>query len=165
MKKLSMVFASGLFASILLVSGCGSAVQDTAAVNPGSKTPDASAPAPAAVSIAFGREGGNIKPYTIIIDAQGKITSDYPSDCIKKGVVLDSAQLAALKTKVSQDSFNSLPAQIGSHLTMPDRASLFIQVMTDGKEKKVDLLSGTNAVFTDVLDSLNAAAVKKDCQI
>lgn len=70
-----------------------------------------------------------------------------------------------LKSKVWQSGFIALPAQIGSRLPMPDRASLFIDVATAGSDKKVDLLSGANAVFTDVLDSLNAAAVKKDCQV
>lgn len=159
-------------ALIVVTSGCGTSGQTTNSSAPGglpTSLPAITQPSTASttklLSTSFGREGGNIRPYSIVIDEKGTITSDYPSDCIKKGSALSAPELKTVLDKATTDAFTQLPAQIGSHLPMPDRASLFVEVTTSQGTKKVDLASGTNTTFTDLFDYLTSAATKPSCRI
>jgi hypothetical protein len=75
---------------------------------------------------ALGRTGGNIRPFTVSIDADGRVSVSGPVQAGR--TKLSRAQLAAL-TKVAADvRFTTLPKTTNCAGTLPDVASTFVRV-------------------------------------
>lgn len=85
-----------------------------------------SASATAQRGYAFGRVGGNIRPYTITIAATGEVRV---SGSAKTGrAKLTAAHLAMLKRIATAVHFESLPAATACPATNPDVAATFVRV-------------------------------------
>jgi hypothetical protein len=75
---------------------------------------------------AFGRVGGNIRPYTVTISTAGVVTTTGPASVrLQK---LTKQQLAVLNRVVVETSFARLPAVTACAKTLPDVAAQFIRV-------------------------------------
>jgi hypothetical protein len=76
-------------------------------------------------SFAFGRLGGNIRPYTVSIASDGRV---YVSGPVTAGrPKLTAAQLASLDRVAADARFAALPAMTNCAGTLPDIASTFIR--------------------------------------
>jgi hypothetical protein len=77
---------------------------------------------------AFGRLGGNIRPYTVSIASNGKVTVSGPATAGRTH--LTAAQLAALDRAVTDARFGSLPPMTNCPGTLPDIAATFVRFGT-----------------------------------
>jgi hypothetical protein len=74
---------------------------------------------------AFGRLGGNIRPYTVSIASNGRVSV---SGAATAGAMkLTATQLAALDRAVAVAKFGSLPPMTNCPGTLPDVATTFIR--------------------------------------
>jgi hypothetical protein len=86
--------------------------------------PAASAVQP--TGFAFGRLGGNIRPYTVSIANSGTVRT---SGAVEVGrTMVTSVQLATLNRVATETSFVTMPATTNCRGTLPDVASTFIRV-------------------------------------
>jgi len=106
---------------------------------------------------SFGRVGGNIRPFTVTIYADGSITSS--------GAVTTSPQahlspdaIKGLKKLARAEHFDSLPDQIPGSNVNPDIASLFITVTTAQGTKTVKMHGGQSRQFQQLFAVLQAVA-------
>jgi hypothetical protein len=87
------------------------------------------APAAAAsqqIGFAFGRTGGNIRPFTVTIAADGRVSV---SGAARAGrTKLTRAQLTALDKIAAYAHFATLPMTTNCAGTLPDIASTFVRV-------------------------------------
>jgi len=75
---------------------------------------------------AFGREGGNIRPFTVAIAAGGRVTVIGP---VRVGVTkLTTAQLTSLGRLAQQLHFATLPLSTMCPNTLPDVATTVVRV-------------------------------------
>jgi hypothetical protein len=82
------------------------------------------APAAAATGYAFGREGGNIRPFGVTVTASGAVRVTGPVTVGR--TQLTAAQLAAVASAASGARFTALPATTRCPGALPDIASLFV---------------------------------------
>ncbi len=87
--------------------------------------------APAAVAspqtgFAFGRSGGNIRPFTVVIATTGKVTATGAAPAHAEA--LTKQQLADLNEVAYTTQFAMLPASILCPTALPDVAAEFIRV-------------------------------------
>ncbi len=75
---------------------------------------------------AFGRIGGNIRPYTVTIASGGAVRVSGPVTVGRRQ--LDATQLAALTRAAAEARFAALPGSTQCAGTLPDVASTFIRV-------------------------------------
>jgi hypothetical protein len=75
---------------------------------------------------AFGREGGNIRPFTVAIAADGRVAVTGP---VRVGVTkLTTIQLASLARLAQQLHFATLPLRTMCPNTLPDVAMTVVRV-------------------------------------
>jgi hypothetical protein len=75
---------------------------------------------------AFGRLGGNIRPYTVSVTSDGRV---HVSGAATAGrTKLTAAQLTSLDRAAADARFTSLPAMTNCPGTLPDVATKFIRV-------------------------------------
>lgn len=87
--------------------------------------PAAAAPPPQ-TGFAFGRLGGNIRPYSVSIANSGVV---HMSGAVKVGRThVTPIQLAALNRVATETQFTILPALTNCRATLPDIASTFVRV-------------------------------------
>ncbi|HEV7133943.1 MAG TPA: hypothetical protein VGN27_09470 [Gaiellaceae bacterium] len=89
------------------------------------------AAAPAASSVqpsgfAFGRIGGNIRPYTVTIANSGEVRTSGAVTVGRKRVT--SAQLVALNRVATETTFVMLPRSTNCAGTLPDIAATYVRV-------------------------------------
>lgn len=82
--------------------------------------------APSSTGFAFGRFGGNIRPYTVTVAPRGAVTLAGPVTAATRR--LEADQLLALRRLAVQVRFGTLPATKRCARTLPDVASTFIRV-------------------------------------
>lgn len=75
---------------------------------------------------AFGRIGGNIRPYTVAIANSGVVRVSGAVNVGRKR--LSAVQLAALNRVATETSFTMLPASTMCSGSLPDVASTFVRV-------------------------------------
>jgi hypothetical protein len=75
---------------------------------------------------AFGRFGGNIRPYTVTIGAGGAVHTSGPVTVGQRRLI--AKELAALRRAAAATRFTALPAWTHCAKTHPDVASTFIRV-------------------------------------
>jgi hypothetical protein len=74
---------------------------------------------------AFGRLGGNIRPYTVSIAADGKVAVSGSSSAGR--MKLTAAQLATLNRAITDARFGAFPPSTNCRGTLPDIATTFIR--------------------------------------
>jgi hypothetical protein len=82
--------------------------------------------APQPTGFAFGRMGGNIKPYTVRIENDGVVRVKGPAMIGRKR--LSAAQIGRLNLKAVEVGFAKLPARRSCAQALPDVAYTFIRV-------------------------------------
>jgi hypothetical protein len=87
-----------------------------------------SAAASQQTGFAFGRGGGNIRPYTVTIAADGRVTVSGPVQVGRTR--LTRAQLGGLATLAATVRFGTLPKSTSCAGTLPDVAGTFVRVGT-----------------------------------
>ena len=75
---------------------------------------------------AFGRIGGNIRPYSVAIANSGVVRTSGAVEIGRKRVT--AVQLAALNRIATETSFTMLPAVTNCRGTLPDVASTYVRV-------------------------------------
>ena len=75
---------------------------------------------------ALGRTGGNIRPFTVSIAADGRVSVSGPVQAGR--TKLTRAQLAALSKIAADVRFTTLPKTTNCTGTLPDVASTFVRV-------------------------------------
>jgi hypothetical protein len=75
---------------------------------------------------ALGRIGGNIRPFTVAIAADGRVSVSGPVQAER--TKLTQAQLAALAKAAADARFTTLPKTTNCAGTLPDVASTFVRV-------------------------------------
>lgn len=113
---------------------------------------DASAP------FVFGRAGGNIRPFTVTITANGQITMNGPVSSTGNRPHLSAAAIKGLLKLARAERFFNLPDQIEGARVLPDVASLFITVTSNGTTKTVRLHGGHSSAFEQLFAVLMAVA-------
>jgi hypothetical protein len=109
------------------------------------------APAASAARYSFGRQGGNIEPYTVAISTSGAVTTSGP---VKVGRTrLTARQLRSLANTVAAAGFSTLPATTFCLGTLPDFASGWVAVGT----QKVSVRGSCSPRFTRVWKALAGA--------
>jgi hypothetical protein len=77
-------------------------------------------------SFALGRTGGNIRPFTVTIAADGKVSVSGPVQAGRTR--LAQTQLATLSKIAADAHFATLPKTTNCAGTLPDVASTFVRV-------------------------------------
>jgi hypothetical protein len=75
---------------------------------------------------AFGRLGGNIRPYRVTIANSGVVHTSGP--VIVRRVMLTAAQLVMLNGVATDTNFEMLPSATNCSNTLPDIASTYVRV-------------------------------------
>ena len=100
---------------------------------------------------AFGRLGGNIRPYTVSIASDGRVRVSGPATAGR--TKLTAAQLASLDRAATAARFASSPAMTNCPGTLPDIASTFIRVGA----KSVRVHGGCVPRFSKLFKALSIA--------
>jgi hypothetical protein len=109
------------------------------------------APAASAARYSFGRQGGNIEPYTVTISPTGAVTTSGP---VKVGrTKLSARQLKSLASTVAGAGFSTLPATTFCLGTLPDFASDWVAVGS----QRVSVRGSCSPRFTRVWSAVTAA--------
>jgi hypothetical protein len=88
--------------------------------------PAASAAAKPKTGFAFGRVGGNIRPFTLTIQVDGTVKADGAAPAHR--MALTKVQLATLNRIAFLVDFEHMPAVTACPQTLPDIAAQFIRV-------------------------------------
>jgi hypothetical protein len=75
---------------------------------------------------AFGRLGGNIRPYRVTIANSGVVHTSGP--VIVRRMMLTAAQLVSLNRVATETDFEMLPTATNCSSTLPDFASTYVRV-------------------------------------
>jgi hypothetical protein len=75
---------------------------------------------------AFGRTGGNIRPFTVVISTEGRVRVQGPVEAGR--TQLTRTQLGTLNRLAATGNFGTLPQLTSCAGTLPDIATTFIRV-------------------------------------
>jgi len=104
-----------------------------------------------AARYSFGRQGGNIAPYTVTISTTGAVTTSGP---VKVGrTKLSGRQLAGLAKTLDAAGFSTLPATTFCLGTLPDFASDWVAAGS----QKVSVRGSCSPRFARVWNALTGA--------
>jgi hypothetical protein len=109
------------------------------------------APAASAGRYSFGRQAGNIEPYTVTISTTGAVTTIGPVKVGRRK--LSERQLGSLAKTVVAAGFSTLPATTFCLGTLPDFASTWVEAGT----QKVSVRGSCSPRFTRVWSALASA--------
>ncbi|HZS23421.1 MAG TPA: hypothetical protein VFA30_00415 [Gaiellaceae bacterium] len=88
--------------------------------------PAAAGASPSQRGFAFGRVGGNIRPFTVTIRNDGTVRASGAAHVGRK--LLTQLQLASLNRTAAEAGFTSLPAVTACPRTLPDIAATYVRV-------------------------------------
>ena len=109
------------------------------------------------IVVTFGREGGNVRPLTVTIDANGAVVTSYPVVGAPRHVRLSADALAGLLTLARAEGFFALPTRIVGR-GLPDIGGRFITIHTASRTKTVHVRYVRNAAFDQLYAVLTAVA-------
>lgn len=108
-------------------------------------------------SFAFGRTGGNIQPFTVVIARDGSVKATGPVETARK--LLTAKTMARLAALAATEHFFSLRQQISCPGSLPDFAFRSITVSpAPGKTRTVLVRGGCRPGFNTLYTALAAAA-------
>jgi hypothetical protein len=140
--------------STLLALTLGIVAPLAAQAHPVSYRPSLTVPA----LFVVGREGGNIRPFTVAIAADGTVTTTGAIQPSNSHVKLGSDTLKGLLKLARAERFFALPDTITGAGVLPDVASLYIAIHTGNTSKTVREHGGHSAAFSQLYAVLMAAA-------
>jgi hypothetical protein len=107
-------------------------------------------------TFAFGRTGGNIRPYTVAISTRGVVTSTGPVQPAHGTV--PAATLRRLERLVTTTRFFALPALTLCAGSLPDFAASFVTVKAGAHHRRVVVRGSCSPRFTKLYEALAATA-------
>jgi hypothetical protein len=108
-------------------------------------------------AFVFGREGGNIRPYTVTILTDGTVTASGPARTATRHLSDPADAIAGLMKLARAEGFWALPAKIVGH-GLPDVSGRFISIHTAGGTKTVHVRFIQAAAFDQLYAVLLAVA-------
>jgi hypothetical protein len=87
-------------------------------------------------AFVFGREGGNIRPYTVTILTDGTVTASGPVRTATRRLGDPQDAIAGLMKLARAEQFWAMPAQMVGH-GLPDLSGRFISIHAAGSTKTV----------------------------
>jgi hypothetical protein len=109
-------------------------------------------------TFAFGRTGGNIRPYTVAISARGVVTATGPVRLAHPGRRVAAATLRQLEQIVKTTRFFSFPTLTLCPGSLPDFASSFVAVKSGTRHRRVVVRGTCSPRFASLYQALTAAA-------
>lgn len=107
-------------------------------------------------TFAFGRTGGNIRPYTVTISVRGVVTAKGPVRHARRKV--PAAALRRLERLAAATRFFSLPKLTLCPGSLPDFASSFVTVKAAAHHRRVVVRGSCSPRFAKLYRALAAAA-------
>ena len=114
-------------------------------------------PPPPQATFVFGREGGNIRPYTVTIYTDGTVSASGPVSPTPRHLTEAADTIASLLTLARAAGFFALPTQIVGH-GLPDVGGRFIRIHTAHGTKAVQVRFVRVAAFDQLYAVLLAVA-------
>jgi hypothetical protein len=108
-------------------------------------------------TFAFGRTGGNIRPYTVTISARGAVTASGP---VRRPAhrTVPAATLRRLERLVGITRFFTLPTLTLCPGALPDFASSFVTVRAGAHHRRVVVRGTCSPQFAKLYEALAVAA-------
>ena len=113
---------------------------------------------PASAGFTFGRSGGNIAPFSVVIARNGRVTSHGAVTLANPHRSVSSDALGGMLKLAEAEGFFSLPKTVLCSRTLPDVASFFVTVSRATGTKTVTVHGGCKARFNQVYAVLSAVA-------
>jgi hypothetical protein len=110
------------------------------------------------LSFAVGREGGNIRPFSVTIQTDGTVAVSGPVTVKNSGAHLSKDAMQALYKLAKAEKFFSLPDQINGPGFHPDSASLYVTVSSSSGSKTVKVHAAKNTAFSQLYSLILAVA-------
>jgi hypothetical protein len=105
-----------------------------------------------------GREGGNIRPFTVTILEDGTVNTTGAIQLSRQGEKLGPDTLKGLVKLARAEHFFTLPDTISGTNVLPDVASLYVTVRTGNAAKTVREHGSHNSAFSQLYAVVMAAA-------
>jgi hypothetical protein len=109
-------------------------------------------------SFAFGRTGGNIRPFTVRIGKDGRLTTTGPVAVADPVAVLSPALRGGLAKLAQAEGFFAMPALILCNGVNPDVAARFVTISAGGKTRTVTVRGTCRTAFEELYAVIAAAA-------
>jgi hypothetical protein len=106
----------------------------------------------------FGRTGGNIAPFAVVIRSDGTVGRSGPVRLARPHVRISKTRRAALLAYARSQSFWSLRTMTICPKTLPDFASLYVTIRTSTRTRRVVVRGSCSKRFSRIYDALAAAA-------
>jgi hypothetical protein len=113
---------------------------------------------PASAGFTFGRSGGNIMPFSVVIARDGRMTAHGAVKLANPQRPVSADALRGLLRLTQAEGFFSLPRTLSCTRTLPDVASLFVTVSRSSGTKTVAVHGGCKAGFNQIYAVLGAVA-------
>ena len=108
-------------------------------------------------AFVFGREGGNIRPYTVTILTDGMVMASGPVRTAARRLGDPQDAIAGLMKLARAEQFWAMPAQMVGH-GLPDLSGRFISIHASGSTKTVHVRFVQVAAFNQLYAVLRAVA-------
>jgi hypothetical protein len=102
------------------------------------------------LSFVVGREGGNIRPFSVTIQKDGTVAVTGPVTAKQPTTHLSKDALQALYKLAKAEKFFSLPDQINGSGFHPDTASLYVTITSSSGSKTVKVHATRNTAFSQL---------------
>jgi hypothetical protein len=112
-------------------------------------------PKQGAAAFAFGRKGGNIAPFRVVIQRDGKVTATGP---VQPVASVSPDALAGLLTLARAEKFFGLPHVVACKGALPDFASFYVTVTTSSATRSVTVHGSCNRAFAQLYGVVSAVA-------
>jgi hypothetical protein len=110
------------------------------------------------LSYAFGRKGGNIEPFTVVVNADGSLDATGAIKLSNPRRRVSSSTLATLLKQARSGGFYSPPRTTLCPGSLPDFASFFVTIRHDGTVRTVSVRGGCRPGFQALYTALSRAA-------
>jgi len=108
-------------------------------------------------AFVLGREGGNIRPYSVTIYDDGSVTTSGAVSAPSTRIHLSPDALAGLRKLAQSEGFYAMPTHIVGR-GLPDIAGTFIRVTNRAGSREVHLLHARNTGYEQLYAVLLAVA-------
>ncbi len=113
------------------------------------------------VSIAFGQELGNIRPFRVTISGNGSVKLVGPIHLTGPSQAVSKDAIAAFVTLAQAEGFRTLPSFTACPGVLPDIAARYISVNTRAWQHRVSVrgtcVDGLNQVFAVLMNATHAS--------
>jgi hypothetical protein len=113
------------------------------------------------VTIVFGQEMGNIRPFSVTIAANGTIRPNGPIHIAGDAATISRDAIAGLVVLAQAEGFRSLPSFTSCPGALPDLATRYISITTLGWKHRASARGGCldslNQLFAVLMDATHAS--------